>query len=77
MKTMVISIRNTTGVRCREVVRFSEGRFDCTCSLFTLRVVNHDPRRAPGFSERQREDRLVVQGRGGSRVYICMRAQLY
>ena len=25
MKTMVISIRNTAGVRCREVVRFSEG----------------------------------------------------
>ena len=25
MKTMVISIRNTAGVRCREVVCFSEG----------------------------------------------------
>ena len=25
MNTMVISIRNTAGVRCREVVRFSEG----------------------------------------------------
>ena len=25
MKTMVISIPNTAGVRCREVVRFSEG----------------------------------------------------
>ena len=25
MKTMVISICNTAGVRCREVVRFSEG----------------------------------------------------
>ena len=25
MKTMVISIRNTAGVRCREVVRISEG----------------------------------------------------
>ena len=25
MKTMVTLIRNTAGVRCREVVRFSEG----------------------------------------------------
>ena len=25
MKTMVISIRNRAGVRCREVVHFSEG----------------------------------------------------
>ena len=25
MKTMVILIRNTAGVRCREVVRFTEG----------------------------------------------------
>ena len=30
MKTMVTLIRNTAGVRCREVVRY--GRFDCNYS---------------------------------------------
>ena len=35
MKTMVISIRNTAGVRCREVVRFSKG------PLWEVRLYNH------------------------------------
>ena len=35
MKTMVILIRNTAGVRCREVVRFSEG------PLWEVRLYTH------------------------------------